>query len=175
MLAIRRRVVELVLFRSLPLLVGCAAAVYLCLIRDRRWRVAHYSGRARAVHLAVCLALAAAAACALVYALEGELACPRGYGDPDLTPTRSGSKGAVKIVCRSEDGHVMDGSLFAPLFALIGVGALVFAGASAALRGFGPPALPAPPPAPAPGVGVPTDKRDRRRERKRAEHRGRHD
>jgi hypothetical protein len=174
MLAIRRRVVELVLFRSLPLLVGSAAAIYLFLIRDRRWRVAHYASRARAVHLGVCLVLAAAAAGTLVYTLDDELACPRGYGDPDLTPTRSGSKGAVKIVCRSEDGHVVDGSLFALLFALLGAGALVFAGTSAILRGFGPPAPP-PRPGQAPGVDAPTDKRDRRRERKRAAHRGRHD
>lgn len=158
---------ELILRKSLPMFVGCAAAIYFCLIRDRRWRVAHYAERARTTHHLICLTAAAAAACFLVYLLRDAISCPPGYEDPELQHTRgTGGKGGIKIVCH-DDGHTKDGSLFAGLFALAGAGVLAFAGTSAVLRGLGPPA-PAPP-LPR-GTGTPTDKRDRRRRRKR-EHR----
>jgi hypothetical protein len=157
------------LLKSLLLFVGFAAAIYLGLIRNRRWLVAHFSRRARTAHFAVCLAVAGAAAAATVHQLGDELLCPAGYADPDLDRTRTTSgKTGLKIVCRSADGHIGNGSVAAGLFALLGVAVLAFAGASAIWRRFGPPA----PPAPMLAADAPTDKRERRRERKRAQRRG---
>ena len=162
---------DLVLRRSLPLFVLCAAAIYFGLIRDRRWRVGHYSKRGRAAHYWICLGFAAAVTCAIVYPLGDEIACPQG-GAAELAHTHSNGKGGVTIRCRSTEGRTTDGSLFALLFALFGVGAFAFTGASAVLRGFGPPAPPPPPP-PSAMVEVPRDRRERRRERKRSQHHGR--
>jgi hypothetical protein len=115
------------------------------------------------------------AACAAVYLLRDELLCPAGHADPDPQHARmSSGKGGIKIVCRSGDGHAADGSVFAGLFALLGVAALAFAGTSAISRSLGPPAPP--PAASSPdGSGAPSDKRARRRERKQAQHRQRDD
>jgi hypothetical protein len=163
-------VLDLILLRALPLLVGCAAAIYLCLIRDRRWRVAHYAPRGRSAHFWVCFLFAAAVAGTAVFALLDEIACPGDRGTADLMSARSGRKGAVRVICRAEDGRSTDGSFFAPIFALLGAGALAFAGASAVLRRFGPPAPPDPPLA---TIAAPRDRREHRRERKQAEHRDR--
>jgi hypothetical protein len=160
---------ELTFLRSLPLFVSCAAVVYLCLIRDRRWRVAHYTKPHRATHLWICVALGIAVACATVYPLADVIACPGDRGVAELAPTRPGGKSGIRVACRSEDDRVTDGSFFAPLFALLGVGVLVFAGASALLRSFGPPAPPVRP-ATTPALDVPQDRRERRRERKRDAH-----
>ncbi len=159
--------------KSLLLFAGFAAAVYLGLIRNRRWLAGHLPPRARAAHFAVCLAIAAGAAFAAVHLLQDQILCPAGYADPDLEHARmSSGKGGIKIVCHAGDGHDTDGSVLAGLLALLGVAALVFAGASAVWRSFGPPA-PAEPRPPAGGSDAPTDKRERRRERKRAQHRKR--
>jgi hypothetical protein len=163
------------ILKSLLLFVGCAAAVYLGLVRNRRWRVRHLARRARTAHFVVCLALAGGAAGVTALLLQDEILCPAGYGEPDVQQTRTSSgKGGFKVVCRSGDGHGLDGSLLAGLFALAGVAVIAFAGASAIWRRFGPPAPPEPAPSTLPLL-APTDRRDRRRERKRAQHRGRND
>jgi hypothetical protein len=162
--------------KTLPLFLGCAAAVYFGLIRDRGWRVEHFSSRARTAHHAICLTLAVVVACLLIDRFQDEILCPRGHGDPEWRATSAGGgKRGNKIVCH-DDGHTADGSFFAGLFAFVGSGALVFASISAVVRSFGPPAPPAPKPPPPPlGSGTPTDRRERRRSRKREQHRGRQD
>ncbi|HSK00049.1 MAG TPA: hypothetical protein VK932_02365 [Kofleriaceae bacterium] len=159
--------------KSLLVLAGFLAAVYFGLIRSRGWHADHLPRRARRAHFMVCLAAAMVAAAAAVYLLRDELLCPAGYADPDPQHARmSSGKGGIKIVCFSGDGDTADGSVFAGLFALLGVAVLAFAGSSAIWRSFGPPAPP--PAAPSPDLsGAPSDRRERRRERKRAQHRKR--
>jgi hypothetical protein len=167
------------MFLRTPLLAaGFAAAVFVCLIWHRGWWAAHFSRRARAAYFAICLAVAGGAAGAFGFRFDDEIMCPAGSEGPDLRPARSsGGKGAVKVVCRDEAGRETAGSMFAGLFAVLGVGVLAFAGASGVWRMLGPPAPPAPPlpPASSYASGTPTDRRERRRERKRAAHRQRED
>jgi hypothetical protein len=164
------------LLRTPLLAAGFAAAVYVCLIWNRGWWVAHFSRRARAAYFAICLAVAGGAAGAFGFRFDDVIMCPVGAQAPELRQTRSsGGKGAVTVVCHHEEGRVVDGSMFAGLFAVLGVGVLAFAGASGVWRMLGPPAPPAPPAPPLPpfASGTPTDRRERRRERKRAAHRHR--
>ena len=160
------------ILKTLLLFLGLAAAVYVCLIRDRGWRAAHFSRRARTAYFAICISIAGGAAGALALELEDEIQCPAGYGEPELRAARlSTGKGGSKVRCHDGEGHTKDGSWFAGLFAVLGMAVLAFAGASAVWRMFGPPTPPAEPTLPVPGA--PTDKRERRRERKREDHRRR--
>jgi hypothetical protein len=174
----RSRVLELIVFKALPLFLG-AAVVWFGLIRDRSWRVSHFSSRARTAYYASCLTVAAVAACLVIERFQNEILCPSGYGDPEWQATSTGSgKRGNKIVCHA-NGRTADGSFFPGLFAFLGSGALVFLVTSAVLRRFGPPVPPeslvprvprdlrVPPPL---GPGALLSRRERRRRRKREQH-----
>lgn len=172
---------ELIVFKALPLFLG-GAVVYFGLIRDRSWRVAHYSSRARTAYFASCLALATVAACLVIERFQNEILCPSGYEDPIWQATSAGGgKRGNKIVCHAE-GRTTDGSFFPGLFAFLGSGALVFLVTSAVLRRLGPPApvmppeplVPRVPREPPPlGPGALLSRRERRQRRKREQHRQR--